>query len=215
MEDIHSHIFKIRTDFGKHELDEKEVDSNPIKQFELWFKQALEAQVYDPHVMMVTTVGKDHKPSTRVMLLRNFEEKGFVFYTNYNSHKGTQARENPNACLTFFWPELERQVRVEGILEKQTEQESDLYFASRPRASKIGAWVSPQSHVISSRNELDAKFEDLEKKYGEDVPRPPHWGGFVLHPSQIEFWQGRPGRLHDRIRYSKTEGNWIIERIAP
>ncbi|HXC05576.1 MAG TPA: pyridoxamine 5'-phosphate oxidase [Bacteroidia bacterium] len=215
MEDIRSHIFKIRTDFGKDALDEKEVQANPILQFEAWFKQALEAQVYDPHVMLVTTVGQDLKPSTRVMLLRNFEEKGFIFYTNYNSHKGTQARENAFACMTFFWPELERQVRIEGVLEKQSDQESDAYFASRPRASKIGAWVSPQSKVIGSRNELDEKYAELEKRYGEEVPRPPHWGGFVLHPSQIEFWQGRPSRLHDRIRYSKQGQVWKIERIAP
>jgi pyridoxamine 5'-phosphate oxidase len=215
MEDIHSHIFKIRTDFGKDALDENDVHKNPIQQFEAWFKQALEAQVYDPHVMMVTTVGKDLRPSTRVMLLRNFEEQGFFFYTNYNSHKGKQAVENPYACLTFFWPELERQVRVEGVLEKQSDEESDIYFASRPRASKIGAWVSPQSKVITSRKELDDKYEKLEKQYSEEVPRPPHWGGFILHPSRIEFWQGRPSRLHDRISYSKAENGWKIERLAP
>jgi pyridoxamine 5'-phosphate oxidase len=215
MEDLKDYINKLRYDFSKGVLDEKEVDPSPFVQFEKWFMQAVEAKVIEPNAMMLATCGSDGKPSARVLLLRNFNEGGFVFYTNYHSRKGVQSQENGFAAMSFFWPELERQVRIEGSLVKQSPEESDAYFASRPRQSKIGAWVSPQSHVISSRKQLDDKFEQMEKEFDEEVPRPPHWGGFVLQPESIEFWQGRSGRLHDRILYTKEEKGWKIERLAP
>jgi pyridoxamine 5'-phosphate oxidase len=215
MEDLKDYINKLRYDFSKGSLDEKEVDASPFIQFERWFKQAVEAKVIEPNAMMLATCGSDGKPSARVLLLRNFNENGFVFYTNYHSRKGVQSQENGFAAMSFFWPELERQVRIEGGLVKQSPEESDAYFASRPRQSKIGAWVSPQSHVIANRKQLDDKFEQMEKEFGEEVPRPPHWGGFVLQPVSIEFWQGRSGRLHDRILYTKEEKGWRIERLAP
>jgi pyridoxamine 5'-phosphate oxidase len=215
MEKINEQILKLRHDFTMGVLDEKDVDTSPFVQFGKWFEQALSSQVNEPNAMMLATVGKDQKPSARVLLLRNFSEKGFVFYTNYHSHKGVQTTENPCAAMTFFWPELQRQVRIEGSLVKQSPEDSDLYFAARPRESKIGAWVSPQSQVIADRKALDEKFAEMEKKFGEEVPRPAHWGGYVLQPESIEFWQGRAGRLHDRIRYRKTEEGWKAERLAP
>ena len=215
MEDLKTYISKLREDYTKHSLDEVDVDKNPILQFEKWFRQAVEAKIQEPHIMTLATVGSNGKPSARVLLMRNFDETGFVFYTNYNSKKGIQSQENANAAMCFFWPELERQVRIEGVLVKQSPEESDAYFASRPRASKVGAWVSPQSHVVASRKVLDDKFDELEKTLSEEVTRPPHWGGYVLQPETIEFWQGRPGRLHDRIQYSLHNGIWKIERLAP
>jgi pyridoxamine 5'-phosphate oxidase len=215
MEDLKSYIRKLREDYTKHSLDEADVDKSPILQFEKWFRQAVDAKLPEPHIMTLATVGIDGKPSARILLMRNFEEQGFVFYTNYNSKKGQQSKQNAHAAMCFFWPELERQVRIEGVLVKQSAEESDLYFASRPRGSKIGAWVSPQSHVISSRKELDEKYTEIDKQFGEEVPRPPHWGGYILEPESIEFWQGRPSRLHDRILYTRLEGNWKIQRLAP
>jgi pyridoxamine 5'-phosphate oxidase len=215
MDNLREYINKLRFDFSKGSLDEKDVDKLPFSQFEKWFKQAVEAKVNEPNAMILATVGADLKPSARVLLLRNFDEKGFVFYTNYHSRKGVQSQENANAAMTFFWPELERQVRIEGVLIRQSAEESDAYFASRPRSSKVGAWVSPQSHVIQSREDLDLKYKETDQQFGEDVPRPPHWGGFVLQPDSIEFWQGRPSRLHDRIRYVSENGAWKIERLAP
>jgi pyridoxamine 5'-phosphate oxidase len=215
MEKINEHILKLRSDYTLGSLDEKDVDSDPLLQFGKWFEQAINSKISDPNIMMLATVGKDHKPSARILLLRHFSENGFVFYTNYHSHKGEQTNENASAAMTFYWHELQRQVRIEGSLVKQSAAESDAYFASRPRESKVGAWVSPQSQVVPSRKVLDEKFVEMEKKFGEEVPRPPHWGGYVLHPESIEFWQGRAGRLHDRIRYRKTNEDWIIERLAP
>jgi pyridoxamine 5'-phosphate oxidase len=215
MEDLKSYINKLRSDFSKGTLDEKEASKSPFVQFETWFKQAVDAQVNEPNAMMLATVGSDGKPSARIVLLRHFDEKGFIFYTNYTSRKGQQSEQNACAAISFFWPELERQVRIEGMLERQSESESDSYFASRPRSSKVGAWVSPQSKVIANRKELDDKYAELDKKFGEDVPRPSYWGGYVLKPDSIEFWQGRPSRLHDRLRYSMNERAWRMERLAP
>jgi pyridoxamine 5'-phosphate oxidase len=215
MQDLKDYLNQLRFDFSKGSLDEQEVAPDPIVQFGIWFKQAVDAKVNEPNAMMLATVGNSGKPSARIVLLRNFDENGFVFYTNYHSHKGVQSQENANAALSFFWPELERQVRIEGVLVKQSSEESDTYFASRPRSSKIGAWVSPQSHVVASRKELDDKYIKMEKEFGEEVPRPPHWGGYFLRPTTIEFWQGRQSRLHDRILYTMEKDSWKIERIAP
>jgi pyridoxamine 5'-phosphate oxidase len=216
MDDIRNYINSLRHDFSKKSLDEKEVDSDPVKQFSKWFHEAVEAKVNEPNAMTVCTAAKDGKPSARILLLRNFDDSGFVFYTNYKSRKGEEITDNPHGALLFFWPELERQVRIEGILEKQTAAQSDLYFSSRPRASKLGAWTSPQSKVISDRHILDEEYKKLEKQFSDDnVPRPPHWGGYVLKPSTIEFWQGRPSRLHDRLLYTFKNGSWKIERLAP
>jgi pyridoxamine 5'-phosphate oxidase len=166
--------------------------------------------------MTVCTATKEGKPSARILLLRNFDETGFVFYTNYNSRKGEEIEKNPYCSLLFFWPELERQVRIEGTLQKQNKQESDLYFQTRPRTSKLGAWTSPQSEIIESRKVLDEAYKKTSEKFpDENVPRPEFWGGYLLMPNIIEFWQGRPSRLHDRIVFEKENNNWKIARLAP
>ncbi len=215
MEDLRVYINNLRHDFAKQTLDEKDVNPDAVLQFEKWFKEAVEAKVNEPNAMTVATADSDGKPSARILLLRNFSPNGFVFYTNYTSRKGKEIMENPNAALLFFWPELERQVRIEGVLKKQSNEESDLYFNSRPRESKLGAWTSSQSKVIESRKVLDEEYKKIAEKYPNDVPRPEHWGGYVLEPLNIEFWQGRPSRLHDRLLYSKEKNSWKIERLAP
>lgn len=216
MEDLRLYINTLRHDFSKQTLDESQVDKSPFLQFEKWFKEAVDAHVNEPNAMTVATASKSGKPAARILLLRNFNENGFVFYTNYTSRKGEEIDENPNCALLFFWPELERQVRIEGKLIKQSSAESDLYFNTRPRTSKLGAWTSPQSKVVKNRKELDELYEQMSQRFpSEDVPRPPHWGGYVLQPDSIEFWQGRPSRMHDRILYTLVNGNWKIERLAP
>ncbi len=216
MEDLRLYINTLRHDFAKQTLDKKDVNTNPVLQFEKWFKEAVEAKVNEPNAMTVATATADGKPSARILLLRNFDENGFVFYTNYTSRKGEEILKNPYASLLFFWPELERQVRIEGKLTKQSAEESDKYFQTRPRASKLGAWTSEQSRVIANRQALDDEYEKISQKYpGENVPRPIYWGGYILEPTSIEFWQGRPSRLHDRLLYTKEKGSWKIERLAP
>lgn len=216
MEDLRLYINTLRHDFAKQTLGKKDVNTNPILQFEKWFKEAVESKVNEPNAMTVATATADGKPSARILLLRNFDEKGFVFYTNYTSRKGGEILKNPYASLLFFWPELERQVRIEGVLSKQSAEESDLYFKTRPRTSKLGAWTSEQSHVVANRKVLDDAYEKLSEKYpGEDVPRPVYWGGYILEPTSIEFWQGRPSRLHDRLLYTKEKNSWKLERLAP
>lgn len=216
MEDLRLYINTLRHDFAKQSLDEKDVNQDAVLQFEKWFKEAVDSKVLEPNTMTLATATAEGKPSARIVLLRNFNENGFVFYTNYVSRKGNEILENPNCALLFFWPELERQVRIEGVLSKQTSEESDMYFNSRPRTSKLGAWTSAQSKVIESRKVLDEEYEKLSVKYpDEQVPRPPHWGGYILKPSVIEFWQGRPSRLHDRILYTQENNAWKIERLAP
>lgn len=216
MEDLRLYINTLRHDFSKQTLDESQVDKSPFLQFEKWFKEAVDAHVNEPNAMTVATASKSGKPAARILLLRNFNENGFVFYTNYDSRKGEEIDANPDCALLFFWPELERQVRIEGKLIKQTAAESDLYFNTRPRTSKLGAWTSPQSKVVKNRKELDELYEQMSQRFpSEDVPRPPHWGGYVLQPDSIEFWQGRPSRMHDRILYTLDNGNWKIERLAP
>ena len=216
MEDLRLYINTLRHDFSSQTLDEKDVNADPIMQFEKWFKEAVDSKVHEPNAMTVCTATKEGKPSARILLLRNFNESGFVFYTNYTSRKGTEIMENPNCALLFFWPELERQVRIEGVLTKQTSDESDIYFNTRPRTSKLGAWTSAQSKVIDNRKVLDEEYDLLSKKYpDETVPRPPHWGGYIVKPSTIEFWQGRPSRLHDRILFVQENNKWKIQRLAP
>jgi pyridoxamine 5'-phosphate oxidase len=216
MEDLRMFINTLRHDFSKQTLDVIDVNTNPILQFEKWFNEALEASVNEPNAMTVCTASKEGKPSARILLLRNFDEKGFVYYTNYKSRKGTEIAENPYCALVFFWPELERQVRVEGSIQKQTTEESDIYFNTRPKGSKLGAWTSEQSKVISSREVLNEEYEKISKKFpGDAVPRPPDWGGYLLKPATIEFWQGRPSRLHDRILFTRENNKWKIERLAP
>jgi pyridoxamine 5'-phosphate oxidase len=215
MDDLRTYINKLRHDFVKHSLGKKDVNPDAILQFEKWFKEAVEAKVNEPNAMTLATSGSGGRPSARIVLLRNFNEEGFVFYTNYNSRKGTEIVKNPHAALVFFWPELERQVRIEGVLSKQSMEESDLYFKNRPRESKLGAWTSSQSKVIRNREALDEEYKKVSEKYPGEVPRPPYWGGYLLRPVSIEFWQGRPSRLHDRLLYTKEKNAWKIERLAP
>jgi pyridoxamine 5'-phosphate oxidase len=215
MEDLRLYINNLRHDFSRQTLDEKDVDPSPIRQFEKWFREAVDSKVNEPNAMTVSTASPTGMPSSRILLLRNFSEEGFVFYTNYKSRKGGEILQNPQACLLFFWPELERQVRVEGRLQMQSAESSDLYFSTRPRSSKLGAWTSAQSSVIASRAVLEEEYKKLDASFPEEVPRPPHWGGYELKPTSIEFWQGRPGRLHDRILYSICQEGWKIERLAP
>ncbi|RPI66138.1 MAG: pyridoxamine 5'-phosphate oxidase, partial [Ignavibacteriae bacterium] len=184
--------------------------------FSSWFDEAIAAELLEPTAMTLATATADGQPSMRVVLLKGVTEHGFVFYTNYLSHKGRDLAENPKASLLFFWPELERQIRIEGITERVPAAESEAYFSSRPFESQVGAWASLQSSVLRSRDEMEEHFESLRATYeGKPVPRPEHWGGYVLTPKVVEFWQGRPSRLHDRIRYRLDNGAWIIERLSP
>jgi len=209
-------IADIRKEYSAHSLKASEVDKNPVEQFLSWFNMALNAEITEPNAMTLSTVDGD-KPSSRIVLLKGVENEDFVFYTNYESAKGQQMAKSPNVSLIFFWPQLERQVRIEGTVQKVDATTSDDYFESRPRASKIGAWVSPQSEVIESREILDKRLEEIEVKFKDkDVKRPSNWGGYSVKPTMIEFWQGRPSRLHDRIRYTLTNSkSWKIERLAP
>jgi pyridoxamine 5'-phosphate oxidase len=206
----------LRQDYRSAELLQQDVDQNPIMQFKKWFTDALEAQLYEPNVMTLATSDPYGKPSARIVLLKGFDEHGFNFYTNYDSKKGRELQENPQAALVFFWAELERQVRIEGMVSKLDPEVSEDYFHSRPKGSQIGAMASPQSEVIASRGTLEQKVVELQQQYADtEVPRPEHWGGYLLEPQQIEFWQGRPSRLHDRICYTLVDGVWIINRLAP
>jgi pyridoxamine 5'-phosphate oxidase len=210
-------IAEIRKEYSHKTLAETEIESDPIKQFNIWWQDALEAKITEVNAMTLATASSDGMPSARTVLLKGFSERGFVFFTNYNSFKGQQLTENPKACLVFFWKELERQVRITGIVQKTSSEENDAYFQSRPKASQVAAIVSPQSQVIENRQWLDDHYESLIKQLQEaSVERPRHWGGYIVRPVIIEFWQGRPGRLHDRIQYTILEdGSWKIERLAP
>jgi len=206
----------IRKEYSKAALDILTMSTDPIQQFENWFQEAMHSQVAEPNAMCLATVNADHRPSARIVLLKSFDDRGFVFYTNYHSRKGKELSGNPRACLLFYWPQLWRQVRIEGAVEKISDEESDAYFQSRPLGSKLGAWASNQSEVVASRRTLEARFAELQKQFGEHVPRPPHWGGYRVKPSAIEFWQGQENRLHDRLRYRLREnGSWLIERLGP
>jgi pyridoxamine 5'-phosphate oxidase len=197
-------------------LLETDLDKSPFAQFAKWFEEAKAAQPQLPEAMTISTASKDMVTS-RVCLLKDFDEHGFVFYTNYNSRKGAQISENPRVSMCFFWPVLDRQVRIEGVAVKTTEEESDAYFATRPRGSQLGAWASSQSSVVFGREDLDRRVRELEASYRErQIPRPPHWGGYRVIPVEIEFWQGRADRLHDRFVYRLREPkDWVIERLSP
>jgi pyridoxamine 5'-phosphate oxidase len=209
-------ISEIRKEYAKHSLDESSVKKNPFEQFKIWLDEALASELPEPTAMHITSVSPEGMPSGRMVLLKGFDY-GFIFYTNYLSRKGRELSENPKTCLTFFWAELERQVRISGIAEKTASEESDKYFASRPLGSQIGAVISPQSQKIQSRDFLEKMLSDYEREFPYAPPqRPEHWGGFRVIPQSIEFWQGRPSRLHDRILYeTDVSGNWHISRLAP
>ncbi|MDZ8084507.1 MAG: pyridoxamine 5'-phosphate oxidase [Nostoc sp. DedQUE12b] len=210
-------VADLRKDYTLEGLSELEVELNPFIQFKKWFDQALAAQLPEPNAMTIATATPDGKPSARMVLLKDFDERGFAFFTNYNSHKAQQLAENPQAALVFWWAELERQVRISGYVEKVSETESDQYFESRPAKSRLGAWVSNQSEVIESREVLERRVQEFQSKYeNQEIPRPPHWGGLRVIPTEIEFWQGRPSRLHDRLLYSRLDNStWNIERLSP
>lgn len=212
-------IQNLRKEYSAEVLELDQVDPDPIRQFGAWFKEALDAQLTEPNAMILATVNAQGHPVARVVLLKGFDETGFVFYTNYNSQKGQELTHTPYAALVFNWLELQRQVRIEGSVVKVSPEESTAYFQSRPKGSQIGAWASPQSQIIADRTILEENVRDLENKYAEreKLPRPTHWGGYLVRPNRLEFWQGRPSRLHDRIRYtwSRESENWQRERLAP
>jgi pyridoxamine 5'-phosphate oxidase len=205
----------LRIDYARHGLSESEAGNDPLALFRRWFDQAAAAGQYEPNAMTLATATPDGKPGARIVLLKIADERGLAFFTNYHSRKGRELANNPFAALVFHWPTVERQVRVEGAVEVVSEAESDEYFATRPVNSRLGAWASEQSGVIGSRDELERRHRELVEKYGEQVPRPPHWGGYRVVPAEWEFWQGRPSRLHDRIRFRKADGRWVRERLSP
>lgn len=209
-------IGKIRQDYSLKGLSKKDLNSDPLRQFRIWFDEAVNSGITEPNAMLLSTVSNG-RPSSRIVLLKDLDDTGFMFFTNYKSKKGEEMAGNPQVSLTFFWKEFERQVRIEGKVEKTSVQESDEYFASRPRGSQIGAWVSSQSSVIKNRTVLEELTQQQESRFaGVEVPRPLHWGGYRVIPDYIEFWQGRPSRLHDRLTYHKNaDGLWSVERLAP
>lgn len=204
-----------RIDYTIGALDIDQVNKDPLKQFALWYSDYEAAKPKDPNAFSLATASKDGQPHSRVLLLKGVDQGGFEFYSNYESDKGKELAENPKASMCFFWPELERQIRIEGLVEKLSEAESTAYFHSRPHGSQVGAWVSPQSQVIASRTILEESAKNYSEKYPNQVPKPEHWGGYRLMPHRIEFWQGRASRLHDRVLYQQKEKQWILQRLAP
>jgi pyridoxamine 5'-phosphate oxidase len=210
-------IANLRREYDLRGLSEADLAPTPCDQFRRWFDEALAARIYEPNAMTLATAAADGRPSARALLLKGFDQEGFVFFTNYESRKGAELAANPWAALLFLWSELHRQVRIEGSIEQVSAAESDSYFQSRPLGSRLGAWASRQSAVIPSRELLEQRMQELMLEYeGRELPRPPHWGGYRLRPDAVEFWQGRPNRLHDRLRYRLTpEGAWVVERLSP
>jgi len=210
-------IADLRREYTLAGLRRHDLDPDPIRQFQKWFQQAVEAGAVEPSAMTLATAAPGGVPSTRIVLLKGIDERGFVFYTNYESRKGKDLATNPQAAVVFFWAELERQVSVIGITNKLSREESEAYFKTRPRGARLGAWASRQSEVITNREALEQRFQEFEQKYpGDNIPLPSYWGGYVLGPQRIEFWQGRPNRLHDRFAYTKQPGgDWAIERLSP
>jgi len=209
-------IAALRRDYAMAALRETEAHADPVRQFETWFADAVAAQVPEPNAMTLATATRDGVPSARVVLLKGVDAQGFVFFTDYRSRKGAELTENPLAALVFLWKEIERQVRISGSVSRVTPAESEAYYRSRPLGSRLGAWASHQSAVIASRDELEERLRDVSARFADgDVPLPPHWGGFRLVPDEIEFWQGRQDRLHDRLRYEHTQAGWTISRLSP
>ena len=210
-------IEHLRQEYSAEKLDVNDVDPNPFQQFRHWFEEAMNARLPEPNAMTLATVAADGRPAARIVLLKGFDQEGFIFYTNYESRKGEEMDANPHVALVFLWLELQRQVRIEGEVEKIDPAESTRYYQSRPKGSQIGAWASPQSKVIDRREELEQKVKELETTFAEtsELPRPPHWGGYLVRPRLFEYWQGRASRLHDRIQYRKNPEGWAIERLAP
>jgi pyridoxamine 5'-phosphate oxidase len=209
-------LAELRTDYARSELRKAGVDPDPLRQFRHWLEEAIAAELPEPNAMTLATVDTDGRPKARVVLLKGLDETGFLFFTHYTSAKGRQLAANPHAALVFLWHELERQVRIEGRVERLPRAESEGYFRSRPRASQLGALASRQSEVVANRETLEQRFAELERQYaGGGIPMPEQWGGYRLLPTLLEFWQGRPGRLHDRLRYRRQEGGWWLERLEP
>jgi pyridoxamine 5'-phosphate oxidase len=215
MSELQTSIAALRKSYERAELDESASHPDPLQQFDQWLNEAIRAQVPEPNAMTLATVGSDLRPSTRIVLVKGYDARGLVFYTNYESRKGQELAGNPYAALQFHWVELERVVRIEGVVEKASAEESDAYFHSRPLDSRIGAWASPQSQVIPGRGVLVANAAKIGAQYLLQPPRPPHWGGYRLVPTEWQFWQGRKSRLHDRLRYRQDGAAWVRERLAP
>lgn len=208
-------IYGLRKDYTRSSLRKEDLRKSPFDQFADWFQEAEIFGIDEPNIMTLATASPEGKPSARIVLLKSYSQKGFTFFTNYTSKKGLEIKKNPHAALVFLWLPMERQVRIEGLIEKVSDQESDEYFSSRPKGSRLGAWASPQSQEISSYESLLNLQKEQEAKFNENIPRPTNWGGFILKASLMEFWQGRSNRLHDRFEYQLTEGKWKIRRLAP